>query len=60
MLQISYNVISLFLTVDCSSNSDSGPNSPPAGPHALPNGSLASLHSKEVRNTGCKLSQIVT
>ncbi|XP_063421241.1 histone deacetylase 4-like isoform X6 [Mytilus trossulus] len=34
-------------TVDCSSNSDSGPNSPPAGPHALPNGSLASLHSKE-------------
>lgn len=35
------------LSIDCSSNSDSGPNSPPAGPHALPNGSLASLHSKE-------------
>ena len=36
-------------SVECSSNSDSGPNSPPAGPHgALPNGNLTSLHSKEV------------
>ena len=36
------------LSIECSSNSDSGPNSPPAGPHgALPNGNLTSLHSKE-------------
>lgn len=38
--------VCLFCVVDCSSNSDSGPNSPPAGLHAsMVNGSMA---SKEV------------
>ena len=34
----------------CGSNPDSGPNSPPSSAHgSLANGSLSSLHSKEVR-----------
>ena len=39
---------SLTFSVDCGSNSDSGPNSPPSGAHGpLPNGNCSSL--KEVR-----------
>ena len=40
----------------CGSNPDSGPNSPPSSAHgSLANGSLSSLHSKEVR-LSCDLS----
>ena len=47
----------VLFSVDCGSNSDSGPNSPPSGVHGpLPNGNCTSL--KEVSRDGN--SQFVT